>query len=435
MTPISTLLESTIGSDSSAVSNTAFVGRVDSIIESMEQFAHEIWEEIWEESANQSGVLRMKNGHHNIIMSPPEIDLNALVPCNVDMALKYLLERRLQNDYNMNMTVECVDNSSTTYFEVTDDTSTCRLRNIITRNLLVKYAQSIDHTFDLATHPIILRNLWSTESFHDPSRKLAPHAILNDPQLSSLILPNYFSNAANKTGYAALLPDATSITLSQFLQRLASGQSPHAKIGTQVIIDKYSELREEIIPLALAKELFGYNTHLDDIKLWMNNRGWYLTRTVGLWLCNLIPPMTYFPVFIASNHNSHHGGVGKTDNGVVQHSHPRTDLHAEPIGNIASQLHGRRRWTLVPAVWSTLLRPTVSKHRGYFFSNVEPIIELPSRLRSIPTVYECITRQGDTIWIPPWVSVSIYLLNIYICRQISLKHHFHSLPNNRCGIV
>lgn len=403
MTPISTLLESTIGSDSSAVSNTTFIGRVDSIIESMELFAHEIWEEI----ANQSGVLRMKNGHCNI-MSPPEIDLNALVPCNVDMALKYLLERRLQNDYNMNMTVECVDNSSTTYCEVTDDTSTCRLRNIITRNLLVKYAQSIDHTFDLATHPIILRNLWSTESFHDPSRKLAPHAILNDPQLSSLILPNYFSNAANKTGYAALLPDATSITLSKFLQRLLSGQSPHAKIGTQVIIDKYPELREEIIPLALAKELFDYNTHLDDIKLWMNYRGWWWTRTVGLWLCNLIPPMTYFPVFIASNHNSHHGGTGEI-NDKARQSHPRTDLHAEPIGNIASQLHGRRRWTLVPAVWSTLLRPTVSKHRGYFFSNVEPIIELPSRLRSIPTVYECITRQGDTIWIPPWVSVSIYL--------------------------
>ena len=57
MTPISSLLESTIGSDSSAVSNTTFIGRVDYIIESMELFAHEIWEE----SANQAGVLRMNN--------------------------------------------------------------------------------------------------------------------------------------------------------------------------------------------------------------------------------------------------------------------------------------------------------------------------------------------------------------------------------------
>jgi hypothetical protein len=443
VTPISTLLESIVGKDSFAMSST-IVGRMDSFIDSIEQFAHEIWED----NAYQSGVLRMRNGHHTII-SPPEIDLNTLVPCNVDMALEYLLKRRLmQNDYNiMNMTKVCNDNSSTTAScdVITEDTSpTCTLRNIITRNLLVKYAQSLDDTFDLATHPIILRNLWSKESFHDDStssRKLTPHAILNDPQLSSLLLPNYFSNAANKTGYAALLPDAPSITLSQFLQRLLSSQSSHAKIGTQVIINTYPELRDEIIPTIMAKELFGYNTHLDDIKLWMNNRGgWWLTSTVGLWVCNLIPPMTYFPVFIASNHNSHRGGVGQKDNEdrTTQQSHPRTDLHAEPIGNIASQLHGIRRWTLIPTLWSTLLRPTVSKHRGYFFSNMDPIVELPIRLRIIPTVYDCVTRRGDTIWIPPWVSVYTNLLPISLYKSSCIiEYHcsFFFPQTIRCGIV
>jgi hypothetical protein len=400
------------------------------------------------------------------------------------MALEYLLKRRLmQNDYNiMNMTEDCNDNSSTTaYCDVIteEDTSpSCTLRNVITQNILIKYAQSIDDTFDLATHPIILRNLWSKESFHDDStssRKLTPYAIMNDPQLSSLILPNYFSNAANKTGYAALLPDAPSITLSQFLQRLLSDQSPHAKIGTQVIINKYPELRDEIIPTIMAKELFDYNTHLDDIKLSISNRGgWWLTSTVGLWVCNLIPPMTYFPVFIASNHNRHRGGIGEKDNDdrafqqshprtdlhaepigniasqlhgigekenddrAFQQSHPRTDLHAEPIGNIASQLHGIRRWTLVPTLWSTMLRPTVSKHRGYFFSNMDPIIELPSRLRNIPTVYDCVTRQGDTIWIPPWVSVyTIYssIVSLYINLLVVLNIIFHSFSPKRLDVA
>eukprot|EP00956_Cyclotella_meneghiniana_P042786 scaffold249318_cov54-Cyclotella_meneghiniana.AAC.1 len=77
--------------------------------------------------------------------------------------------------------------------------------------------------------------------------------------------------------------------------------------------------------------------------------------------------------------------------------HSRTDLHTEPIGNIAVQLHGTREWTLVPTKWSGLLRPTVSKHGR------DPLTELPIRLKEIPLVWKCVTNQGDALWVPPWM--------------------------------
>jgi hypothetical protein len=230
------------------------------------------------------------------------------------------------------------------------------------------------------------------------SRKLTPDAIMNDPQLSNLLLPNYFIDAANKTGYAALVPDVTpsQLTLSQFVKGILSGDHPNAKIGTQLIIEQFPDLRNEIIPPMLAKELFGWNTILEDYKTSFRNL--FYSDEVGSWITKLVPPMTYYPVFIASNQQSSDGNT-----------HPRTDLHAEPIGNIASQLHGMRRWTLVPTMWSGLLRPTVSRHRGYFFSNIDPLVELPKRLNSLPFTYTCITRRGDSVWIPPWVCVYLFV--------------------------
>lgn len=420
MTPLTRLLESNIlttkpfikkGGSTSLVSNI-FVNKMDTIIEGMERFAHRVWED----AARQSGVLLMRYGG-DIDRSPIVIDLNIVVPCKADMALAYLLEiRHVMTDGN----ITCVPEVA------------CRLRDVITRNLLVEYAKTLDDTFDLATHPIILRHLWPAESFHDSNnavdenivsirRRLTPNGIMNDSQLSNLRLPNYFSDAANKTGYAALVPDAsasTPTTLSQFLRKILSGDAPYAKIGTQVIIEECPELRDEIIPASLAKELFGWNTYLEDIKMWIGDR--WLTKEMRIWFWKIIPPMSYYPVFIASNRCR--GAAG------TEAHHPRTDLHAEPIGNIASQLHGTRRWTLVPTMWSGLLRPTVSRHRGYFYSNIDPFVKLSKRLKSIPLVYECVTRRGDTIWIPPWVSVSI-------ASPLSLSLDYCSIYNAQIQFV
>ncbi|KAL3768186.1 hypothetical protein ACHAW5_007920 [Stephanodiscus triporus] len=429
MTPLSRLLERNITKTGnvSLPASTAIIDKMDSIVDGMERFAHRSWED----AARRSGVLSIDNDDVEFgRLSPtsryrnaPEIDLSMPVPCEVDMARMYLLEGRTTTTDGDSLTADdrCSDESPPPLVKSSsapDDV--CSLRDVITRDILVEYAKVFhDDEFDLATHPIVLRNLWPAESFHDFAdvvdvksgsgnnddrdrfrrrghRRLTPNAILNDPQLSNLTLPSYFSDAANKTGYAALVPDAADgapTTLSQFLRKILSGDSPNAKIGTQVIIDEHPELRDEIMPPSLAKELFGWNTYLEDAKLWLKYR--LSAGGIGTWMGKLVPPMTTFPVFIAGNrHRS--AGIDET-------RHPRTDLHAEPIGNIASQLHGTRRWTLVPTMWSGLLRPTISRHRGYFYSNMDPLIELRQRLNRIPLVYECVTRRGDSVWIPPWM--------------------------------
>ncbi|EED87982.1 predicted protein [Thalassiosira pseudonana CCMP1335] len=346
---------------------------LDTIADKMEQFTHATWEE----TARQSGVLR-DDASSLPFESPPELDLSMLVPCEMDKARKVLLGGVIIES-------ECL------YAQRNSEYS-CRLRDVITRDLLMEYAaQHFDSDFDLATSPLVLRNLWPAESFEDntdevPSRRLTTQSMLDDPQLSNLLLPNHFVDAT-KTGYDALVPDTKSITLSKFLRNIIDGSTPNAKIGTQVIVEEYPELREEIVPTRLAKELFEWNPWMEDSKEVIKQ---YAGKRVGRWTTKL-PASTYFPVFIAANQRS-------TD--ATNDTHPRTDLHSEPIGNIAVQLEGTRRWTLIPTMWSMLLRPSVSKHgRGYIYSNLDPLIELPRRLKEVPAVYECVTNKGDAVWV------------------------------------
>jgi hypothetical protein len=401
-------------------STMVIVHKMESTVDRLESFSHNVWED----AARQSGTLKddvdndgststaLNDRHHNV----PEIDLNLIVPCKLELARIQVLGIGTNDDIDYNNESEVQDLKPTMECHHSKSGITasgvCRLRNVITRSLLVEYAKAIyDETFELATHPIILRNLWPPDAFDEAatvsnynssgispshcirsSRKLTPDAILNDPQLSNLQLPSYFSDAANKTGYAALVPDVTPshLTLSQFLRGILSDEFPNSKIGTQLIIEQFPELRNEIIPPSLARELFGWNTLVEDYK--MRIKELFHSEKIGRWVMTLVPPMSYYPVFVASNQQA-----------TGTNQHPRTDLHAEPIGNIASQLHGVRRWTLVPTKWSSLLRPTVSRRRGYFFSNIDPLIELPKRLNSLPLTYKCITRRGDSVWIPPWV--------------------------------
>jgi len=372
------------------------VDGMDSIAGEMERYSHGVWEDAARRSnvmGNEGDRSSSFTGHRD----PPEIDLNVPVPCERDAARIFLLERKITQEPHSNDNLNGV--ISTTDYDAGEGAGTsgnfCRLRDIITRRLLVEYVRAhYDEEFDLATHPLILRNAWPPESFDEGNiRRLTPKSILNDPQLSDLLLPNFFSDAT-KTGYDALVPDEDQIALSQFVKGILSGRTPNAKIGTQVIVERIPELRDEIVPPSLARELFGWTTWLDD---WKKSAKEWLGPTVGGWIDKL-PDMSAYPVFIASNRRR---AAEKSSSGNAHH--PRTDLHNEPIGNVASQLHGTRRWTLVPAKWSGLLRPAVSKRRGYFYSDMDPLTELPQRLGDMPQVYECTTRRGDIIWIPPWV--------------------------------
>mmetsp|Transcript_21755 Transcript_21755/g.51255 ORF Transcript_21755/g.51255 Transcript_21755/m.51255 type:complete len:670 (-) Transcript_21755:342-2351(-) len=299
-------------------------------------------------------------------MSPPELDLNMTVPCH------YLTAEMLHSLRKSNTTgrVGCI------------------LRDVMTRELLVQYAKQSIGEFDMATHPILLRNIWPPQSFATESnRRLTIEGLLKDPELSTVDLPNHFPDAS-QAGYPALVPDnSRQVTLFQFVSDLLSGRAAHAKIGTQLIVEAVPELTEEIVPRGLARELFGWNPWVDDLKSWLKD---HVSERIQGWI-NKFPSASCYPVFVARQHppSSNH--------------YPRTDLHAEPIGNIAVQLEGSRRWTLVSAEWSTLLRPTVSKHgRGYIYANLDPKDELSERLRQLPQVFECITNRGDAIWIPPW---------------------------------
>ena len=347
------------------------MNKMKGLVDTIEQFSHVIWEDvagILDQNDIASSLPTTSLSYHT---DPPELDLNMLVSCNIDQARMYLIQKRMQQDY----------------------TKECRLRDVITQSLLIEYVRrTIDEEFDLSTHPIILRNVWPLESFRDGERRLSLHGIMNDAQLSNVLLPNYFSDAT-KSGYDALVPDVTTeITLSNFVQGIVSGETPNAKIGTQVIIENIPELRDEIMPTSIAKELFGWSTYLEDAKEGMKK--WMKEDGIGSWLIDkLLPPTSCYPVFIASNK--------KQIDADGNNDHPRTDLHMEPIGNMAAQLHGTRVWTLVPTKYSALLRPTVSKDRGYFYSNLDPS-KLDNRLRRVPVVYKCTTKRGDVLWVPPW---------------------------------
>ena len=291
----------------------------------MEQCSHDVWED----TAKHTSVLKSDSSLKSFFQQPPEIDLGMRVPCDVENVKVHLFQHDKDSNRHNN--------------------NACTLRDVVTLELLMEYAsRHFGADFNLASHPLILRNLWPNESF-DPNkngRRLTPSGILNDPQLSNFILPNYFSDAT-KTGYSSLVPDSEAISLSQFLNNILEAEAtPYAKIGTQSIIEEFPSLREEIIPPAIAKELFGWDPWLDKLR---EKALEYVTPPLKR-LVQMFPPTTYYPIFIA--------GMAKSNADI----HSRTDLHTEPIGNIAVQLHGNREWILVPAKWSGLLRPTVSKH-------------------------------------------------------------------------
>ena len=161
--------------------------------------------------------------------------------------------------------------------------------------------------------------------------------------------------------------------------------APH-KIGSQLILEKYPDLIEEVAPLEVVTELFGDYFSPDHIK------------GSGPW--NLFPAITTVPLFVANNHaplnsSSLEEYGHSNENEIEIQQQPYTALHCEPIGNIAVQLTGQKKWTLVQPEYSYKIKPAISPDGRAFFSS------WAKDYKNVP-VYETITTAGDGIWVPTW---------------------------------
>jgi len=283
-------------------------------------------------------------------------------------------------------------------------------------------------------YPLLIRNLWTVNELNHPKRQLSMRGFQTNQTLAGMIIPYYRdstkavaekgTNNSTTAGYNYLSPDASS-RLGDILDDITRvGGGSKAKIATQYIVESHPHLIQDIIPPTyshIIDELFGnvfQPQHLQP------------TGPFGIF-----PAWTTVPIFIASSttnqnarlNQSYSECIHPTDtcipirenhhNNNTSLQHAKTDLHCEPIGNIAVQLLGRKRWTLVSPRFSKYLRPTISRHgRAFFFS----MLPDTSNLHSIPH-YQVITEMGDALWVRenvfvfsffisfPYVNICIYM--------------------------
>jgi hypothetical protein len=285
---------------------------------------------------------------------------------------------------------------------------------------------------DWRERPLLLKGLWdATMLLHSDDtttttttntidrrnrqqRRLSLHGLLE----MNLTIP-YFTDARV---YGALKPDA-SAPVRDVVQRMLEGH-PH-KIGSQFIVQADPTLLEEVAPQSFVEELFGDYFSIERLLGHGNTFG-------------IFPGLTTVPVFVANgNPSAAPAATATTDNVKGSHVHleessceqdsnnkssnknsesiniescpaapsshnfvdrqetPLTGLHCEPIANVAVQLSGFRKWTLVDPQHTWLLRPAISSDKRSFF---------PSWVSSLDHVprYEVITYPGDAIFVPTW---------------------------------
>jgi hypothetical protein len=306
---------------------------------------------------------------------------------------------------------------------------------------------------DWRQRPLLLKGLWSHQELqeeeqeeeennhHHPQqrRRLSLAGLLEQ----EMVVP-YFYNAT--TG--AVTPDATgrirdivanmttttSSTTGGDNKDNGNGSKPH-KIATQLLLQKYPTLLNEVIPpkkRALLTVMF---------------QGDYFQphHLVGSGPFQLLPALTTVPLFVAASDSGSGGSTGsgghdhdedKEDgdnddpNEKSRHSDdtvrsssasPYTPLHSEPICNLAVQLAGRKHWTLVDARHWRRLRPALAADGRAFVvaSQVTDKATTTSRFRGddpshpIPRhedgsddddfyYYQGTTDSGDALWLPAW---------------------------------
>jgi len=211
------------------------------------------------------------------------------------------------------------------------------------------------HGNDWRRRPLLLKNLWSQEDLSSQTRRLSLRGLLQE----SMTIP-YFTNSALPK---ALSPDATA-PLSEILLNITKGV-PH-KIATQLVLERYPELLKEVAPTSILTPLFGnYFTPFS------------LTTT----------RLTTVPLFIGGHHPSSSQVVVKTE------------LHCEPIANIAVQLEGTKVWTLIdPTQWWKLRPSLAADGRAFVYSNMESNALQQGRYETITLT----THAGDALYLPTW---------------------------------
>ena len=227
---------------------------------------------------------------------------------------------------------------------------------------------------DFVSKPLLLRGLWSEKELADPKRRLSIRGMQShDAELANLSVPFYAD--ASKSGYAALKPSGVA-KLSEIVYNITELRGKQ-KIGSQLLVETYPALIKEVAPSDIVTELFGSHFEIESVK--------------GSGPFGLLPATTTVPVFLAGSK------ISEQDVDTTS----RTDLHCEPIGNVAVQLHGSKLWTLIEPRQSTLLKPSVSRHgRAFYYSNINPLD--PNALANVRH-YKVITRAGDGLWVPPWM--------------------------------
>eukprot|EP00934_Nitzschia_sp_Nitz4_P002649 Nitzschia sp. Nitz4//scaffold122_size67431//44574//45758//NITZ4_006089-RA/size67431-processed-gene-0.44-mRNA-1//-1//CDS//3329534415//2639//frame0 len=245
----------------------------------------------------------------------------------------------------------------------------------------------LEKTFgkDWKERPLLLRRLWSDSELQNPNRRLSLEGLLSE----ELEVPFFQDSRV----YGALTPD-NEAPLKDIVSGIQSGL-PY-KVGTQKLIQTYPDLLREVAPLDTVTKMFGDSFSVDRLLGHTN-------------LMGMIKGPLTVPVFVAYSGSPASQELGMVKNGnetvretneesaeePMKSSNPVTGLHCEPIANVAVQVYGSRRWTLVDPKYSSLLRPMSSPDgRGFFASAAESFAHVPR--------YEFQTLPGDAVWVPTW---------------------------------
>jgi len=198
--------------------------------------------------------------------------------------------------------------------------------------------------------PLLMRNVWNATELRRPDRNLSLGGLLKLEQE----IP-YFWDARQ----FRLTPDSTG-SVSGIVGNLTQSTDAHHKIGSQLPVEHHPDWIVQVAPVKWMRELFGpFFT------------AWHVRNRI-----------TTVPLF-----------VGRSQ-AEKESSTSFTALHCEPIANVAVQLHGSKRWTLVEPRWWHHLKPSLSPDRRAFVYSRAATIQVPH--------YSVVTRAGDALWLPTW---------------------------------
>lgn len=173
--------------------------------------------------------------------------------------------------------------------------------------------------------------------------------------------------------------------MKSVVERLKKGDP--VKTGTQMIFEELPDLLYEL-PIKGLHSLFG---------------AYFFPTRIG--------KMLTVPTFISK-------GL-KVDEGDNTKETTRTDLHCEPIANVALQFVGSKKWTLLAPSQSRGLRPALSPDgRAYVYANLPPDDDHIKKLSR----YEVNMEAGDLLYVPTWWWHRVDYLPDVASFTISLFH-------------